>query len=158
MGLDALLKNQLAHGPSSKSCTYTLFLIQDVEIEHIFALWAVVSETMADFQYCHIWPWNLAVGQNFRSGTYTLFLTQGPKLSSCSLWFPRYWPIFKISYLGRNSRCCTYTLFLPQGVEIELIFALPAAVSKIRAHFQYCHIWARNLASGQSSKSCTYIT
>ena len=24
MGLDALLKNQLAHGPSSKGCTYTL--------------------------------------------------------------------------------------------------------------------------------------
>ena len=38
------------------------------------------------------------------------------------------------------------------GVEIELIFALWAAVSEI----QNCHIWAWNLAFGQSSRSCTY--
>ncbi len=80
MVLDALLKNQLVHGPSSKSCTYTLFLIQGVEIERIFALWAAVSEIMANFQYCHIWPLNLAIGQNFRSGTCTLFLTQGVEI------------------------------------------------------------------------------
>ncbi len=30
----------------------------------------------------------------------------------------------------------------PRGVEIELIFALRAAVSKIRANFQNCNIWA----------------
>ncbi len=38
-----------------------------------------------------------------------------------------------------------WTTFLPQGVEIELIFALRTAVSKIRADFQNCHIWAWNL-------------
>ena len=32
--------------------------------------------------------------------------------------------------IGQSSRSCTYTLFLPQGVEIELIFALRAAVSE----------------------------
>ena len=41
-----------------------------------------------------------------------------------------------------SSRNCTYKLFLPQGVEIELIFALRAAISEIRANFQNCHIWA----------------
>ncbi len=50
------LRTNLAMGQSSKSCAYTLFLSQDVEIEHIFTLWAAVSEIMADFQNCNIWP------------------------------------------------------------------------------------------------------
>ncbi len=33
----------------------------------------------------------------------------------------------------------------PHGVEIQLIFALWAAVSEIRSDFQSCHIWAWNL-------------
>ncbi len=37
--------------------------------------------------------------------------------------------------IGKSSRSCTYTLLLPQGGKIELIFALRAAVSKIRAIF-----------------------
>ena len=32
--------------------------------------------------------------------------------------------------------------FYPRGVEIELIFALRAAVSEIRADFENYHIWA----------------
>ncbi len=44
--------------------------------------------------------------------------------------------------IGQSARSCTYTLFLPQGGEIELIFALRAAVSEIQASFQNCHIWA----------------
>ncbi len=48
--------------------------------------------------------------------------------------------------IGQSARSCTYTLILPQGVEIELIFAVQAAVSEIRANFQNCHIWACNLA------------
>ncbi len=44
--------------------------------------------------------------------------------------------------IGKSSRSCTYTLFLPQGGKIELIFALRAAVSKIQANVQNCHIWA----------------
>ncbi len=46
--------------------------------------------------------------------------------------------------------------FYRNGGEIELIFALRAAVSEIRADFQNCHIWAWNFAIGQSSRSCTY--
>ena len=83
------------------------------------------------------------------------------KLSSFSLYgqmFMRYWASFKTVIFRHNSRSCTYTLFLLQRVEIELIFPLRAAVSKIRANFQDCHNWAWNLANGQSSRSCTYTT
>ncbi len=65
--------------------------------------------------------------------------------------------------IGQNFRSCTkcqklhiYSLS-PQGVEIELIFALRAAVSEIHADFQNSHIWAWNLAICQSSRNCTYI-
>ena len=58
---------------TSKSCTYmyTLFLPHGIEIELIFALWAMISEIRTDFQNCHIWAWNLAISQSFRSCTYT---------------------------------------------------------------------------------------
>ncbi len=46
------------------------------------------------------------------------------------------WQVAKVPEVAQNS------LFLPQGVEIELIFALWAAVSKIWANFQNCHIRA----------------
>ena len=42
------------------------------------------------------------------------------------------------------------------GVEIELILALPAAISEIQVDFQNSHIWTWNLAIGQSSRNCTY--
>ena len=46
--------------------------------------------------------------------------------------------------LGHSPRSYTYigSPFLPQGADIELIFALRATVSEIRADFQNCHIWA----------------
>ncbi len=238
-------------GQSSKSCTYILFLTQDVEIKHIFALWAAVSEIMADFQNCHIWPWNMAIGQNSRSGKYILFLTQGLeielilalrpavsetladfqnfhiwawipevahilsfypeglKLSLVLLYgqrFPRYGQIFKLAVFGhktwqvakvpdvahtlsfysRESKLSSlllygqrfpgygptfiiaifghetwqvakvpevaHTPFLPQGVETELVFALRAAVSKIWANFQNCHIWIYGHETWQLAK------
>ncbi len=52
----------------------------------------------------------------------------------------------KLPYLGmklgrwQKFQGCTYTLFLPKWVEIELSFVLWAAVSKIMAVFQNCHI------------------
>ena len=68
---------------------------------------------------------------------------------NCYIWAWN-WAIVK------NSRSCAYTLFLPQGLEIELIFALWAAVSEMRAGFQNCNIWTWILAIGQISRSCTY--
>ena len=58
----------------------------------------------------------------------------------------RFWKLpylgMKHLAIGQTYGSCTYTLFLRQGVEIELIFALQAAVSEIRTDFQNCHIWA----------------
>ena len=70
----------LAIGQGSRSCTYTLFLPQEGEIELIFTLRTALSEIGAYFQNCHIWAWNLAVSQSSRSCTYTLFLPQGVKI------------------------------------------------------------------------------
>ncbi len=44
---------------NSRSCTYTVLLLRGVEIDLMFALWAGVSEILADLQNCHIWAWNL---------------------------------------------------------------------------------------------------
>ena len=72
----------------------------------------------------------------------------------------------KFLKLGQ-SRSCRYTLFLTQGGEIELIFALRAAISEIRADFQklpylamklgHCISAKICLAIGQSATSCTYM-
>ena len=145
---------------------YTFFLSQGVEIELMFALRATVTEIRAHFQNCHIWVWNLALGQSSRSCTYTLFLPHGVELSlifalwaavseirvnfeNCHIWA---W----ILNISQSSRSCTYTLFLLKEGEIELIFALRAAVSEIWANFENCHIWAWNLAIGLNARSCTY--
>ncbi len=91
------------------------------------------------------------------------FYPMGSKLSLFSLyesWFPRYRLIFKIGHIWAWNlgvgQSCTYTFFLLQGVEIDLIFGLWAAVSKIWADFQNGHIWARNLPISQTAKCCTY--
>ncbi len=136
----------------------------------IYALRAAVSEIRAYLKNCHIWAWNLAIGESARICIYTLFLPQGVKIElifplraatseiradfqNCHIWA---WNLA----IGQSARSGTYTLFLPQRVKIELIFALRAMVSKIRTilqvDFQNCHIWAWNLASGQCSRSCTY--
>ncbi len=60
--------------------------------------------------------------------------------------------------IGQNSRSCTCTLFLPHGMEIELIFALRAAVFEIWAYFQNCYIWAWNLEFEKSAGSCIWTS
>ncbi len=62
-----------------------------VEIRLIFALWGAVLEIWADFQNCHIWAWNLAIGKTSRSCTYTLFLPWSKLrlFSLCRQWFQR---------------------------------------------------------------------
>ncbi len=61
MGLGALLNNQLGWpwAKFPKVAHALFFLSQDVEIDHLFALRAAISEIMADFQNCHFWAWNL---------------------------------------------------------------------------------------------------
>ncbi len=54
------------------------------------------------------------------------------------------------------ARSCTWTLYLCQGVEIELSFALLAAVSEIRADFQTFHIRTWNLEFEICQGSCMW--
>ncbi len=71
-------------------------------------IWAAVSEIRAYFQNCHLWAWNLVIGQSCRSCTYTLSVRQGSKLIWFSLYgqqFLRYGPSFTI---GQSARKCTY--------------------------------------------------
>ena len=81
MGLDVLLENQLRQNLAIRqSSTYTPSLPQEIEIELICTLGAVVSEMQSDFQNCHIWASNLAIGQSARSCPYRLFLPQGVEI------------------------------------------------------------------------------
>ncbi len=91
-------------------------------------------------------------------------------LQNCHIW-DETWP-------SANIPEAAHTLFLPQGFEIELIFALWAAVSeiqtdfqiaifghetwsftisKIRPFFKICHILAWHLAICKSSRSYTHM-
>ena len=110
------------NGPSFKIviCGHETWPLTKVpEVAHIvffyrnlayFALRAAVSEIQANFQNCHIWAWNLASGQSYRSCTYTLYLVypRGWKLSLFSLYgqqFARYGPIFKIAIFALHETC-----------------------------------------------------
>ncbi len=156
--LTTRLRTSMAIWQSSRSCTmlhiYSLST-PEVEIELFFPSNSSGFWDTADFQNCHIWAWNLAIGQSARSCTKSLSFY--PNGSNLSLYFcskgSGFWDIGRFSKLpylgmklgdsfGQSSRSCTFTLFLPQGIEIELIFALRAAVSELRANFQNCHIWA----------------
>ena len=100
-------------GKSSRSCTYTLFLPQEVEIKLIFAPQKAVSEIWADFQILKSfksWSWNLDFEERSQSCICTLFLPRGLNLSLFSLYrqpFSRCGPVFNISIFGHeiwNSR------------------------------------------------------
>ena len=86
---------------------------------HLYSLSTLVSQTSAYFRSsnsgfrdtgrfsnCHIWPWNLDIGQNSRSCTDTPFLPIGSKLSLFSLYGQRFLtsrPIFKIAIFGHKT-------------------------------------------------------
>ncbi len=105
--LKLCLRTHLAIDHSSRQMSHIHFFYPRwVEVELIFALSAVVSEIQADFENCHIWAWNLAIGQSFRSCTYILFLPNGVEIElilALRAWLLRYWPIFKISIFGRET-------------------------------------------------------
>ncbi len=98
---------------------------------------------------------------------YFLFTPKGSKLGLFSLYSSGFRDIYgvisKLSYLGMNlghwqnsQKLHIYSLSTPGGgVEIELTFALRAAVAKIRGEFRNCQIGAWNLAVGQNFRRCT---
>ena len=105
MGLDDLLKNQLGHGPKFQK----------------FHIHSLSNTGRRNWAYFH------SMGSGFRD-------------NGCFSKLPNFWP--RNLTIGQNSRSGRYTLFLTQGLEIELIFALRAAVSEVLADFQNFHIWA----------------
>ncbi len=106
-----------------------------------FALQTAVSEILANFQNLPYLDMKLGHCPKFQKfHVYTL---------STRKHFPRYRSISKFQKLHRYS-------LATQGVKSEFIFALWTAISEIQADFQTSHIWAWNLAIGQSSRSCTY--
>ncbi len=78
------------------------------------------------FSKCHIWAWNLAIGQSARSWICALFLPRGVEIDRIlphEQRFPRCGSHFKIVRawnlaIALSSRSCTYTPFLPQEVKI----------------------------------------
>ncbi len=107
--------------------------------------WAVVSKIWADFQNCHIWAWNLAIGKvpglahtfstsRGQNWAYFCFVGSGLQGMSRFLTLPYlgmklgHWQKFQKLHIYTHATC---TLFLPHGVKIELIFTLWAVVSKI---------------------------
>ncbi len=106
---------------------------------------------LSKFQKLHIYRYSIS--------------TSGSKLSLFSFYgqqFLRYVPIFKIAIFRHETWSLTKVpevghilSFHPREVKIELIFALWAVVSEIRADFQNCHIRAWNLPIGQSARRYT---
>ena len=129
--------------------------ISGVMIELIFALRGAVSKIQADFQNCHIWALNLAIGQSARSCTCTLstprgwnwayFSSTGSGLRDMGLFSKLPYLSVKLGNLPNLQKLHIYSL-LPQRTEIEITFNLQAVVWEIRADFKNCHIWAWNLA------------
>ena len=139
------------------------------------------------FQNCHIWAWNLAIGQRSRSCTYSLFLSQEAKLIM-GRGFRDMGRFSKLPYLGMKpghwpkfQKLHKYTLFLPLpnpvGVKLSLFTRyghrrFPRYGPIFNCHISawnlgnvqssrnctYCNIWAWNLGIGQSSRNCTYYT
>ena len=126
MGLCALLNNQLGHGPKFQKLWHsTLFLSQDVENEHIFALWAAVSEIMADLQNCHIWAWNLHawLWPKFQKCNIYSLSPRGSKWSSFSLYgqrILRYWPNVKTVIFRHEFQKLHIYSFYHRGSKLSL--------------------------------------
>ncbi len=95
----------LGNWPNSRSCTYTLFLPQGVQIELNFALRSEVSEIRIKIAIFGHETWQVAKVPEVAH--IPSFYPRGSKLSLFFLYgqrFPRYRPIFKIPIFGHETR------------------------------------------------------
>ena len=137
------------------------FYPQEVKIKLIFALQAVVSKILADFQNCLTWALNLAIGQSARSCTYTLSTLGGQNWAyfrSTSV-FSDMEGVSKLPYLGTKhghwSKCHklhTYYLSTLRGSKLSLNFRYRSSVFWDMNRFSTLHIWAWNLALASSGR------
>ncbi len=154
MGLDALLKNQLGHGPKVKKLHIHFLSIPGRRN------WVYFRSMGSGFWDCGWFSklpylanghetWPLA---KIPEVAHTLFLSQGLEIELMFALRAAVSEIladFQIFHIWAWIPEVTHILsFYPQGVESELIFALRTLVSEIRANFQNYLIWAWNLASG----------
>ncbi len=141
---------------------HTLFLPLGVDTELVFALRVAVSEIWLDFRNCHIWAWNLVIGQSARGCTIYFLSILGVQN----------WPYFRSTgsrfrYMGRFSKLPHLGMKLGKWPKFQKLHIYLQSIlrgwnwayfrsmgigSEIQADFQNCHIWAWNLAIGQSSK------
>ncbi len=97
-----------------------------------------------------IWSSNLMFGGSL--------LTQGVSAMLADLKFAIFWHdiwppkvAHTLSFYPRGSKL---SFFKPKmGSKLSLLWV---ALSEVRADIQNCHIWAWNLDTGKSSRSCTY--
>ncbi len=121
-----------------------MFVLQGFKVDLVFALQTAISQTRANFQNCHIWAWNLVVGQNGRSWRYTMFVSQRVKVevivavraAVCEIVadFQSYhiWA-WNLAF-SESAGSCTHTLFLRQGIQMEPI-SKPYAEEHLLIHF-----------------------
>ncbi len=86
------------------------------------ALWAVVSEIWADFQNCHIWAGNLAIGQSSRSCILILYLvseTQADFQNTIAIFGYKTWTLTK-----KIHKFHIYQYSLSTSWELKLSFFL----------------------------------
>ena len=106
---------KLCHGQSAKSCTYTLSTPGGQNLDHFhspgsgFTLQAAVSEIRADFQNCHIWAWNLAIGHSARSCAYSLSTPRGRNWAYLHSTISGFRDSGRFSKLAIFGQSCTYT-------------------------------------------------
>ncbi len=117
------------------------FYPKGVEIEHIFVLKTAVSEIRANFQYCHIWAFEIK--KKFQ--TFVPHTTPGVVSAGSRFWDNSRFS--KLPCLGmkleKGYKSCTFTLYLEGSNWV--IFSVWATVSELRVDFQNFHIWAWNL-------------
>ncbi len=140
---------------------------REIEVELIFALRAAVSEIWAHFQNCHIWAWNLAIAQSARSYTYTLSLSKRESWAYFRFTGNSFWDtgrFSKLPYLGMKlghwpkcQKLHIYCLPTPVGRSKLSLYSLYRQ-QFLRYDFQNCHIWAWNVAIGQSARNRTYTS
>ena len=157
---------KLCHWQKFRSCTYTQFLSPGGRN------WAYFHSTDSGFQD----------GAIFKISILGMKLAKWPKcqklhipvypLSTPGSWYWAYFcytgsgfrdigPFSKLPYLGmKHGKWLKFQklhicyLSTPRG-QNWAYFCSTGSGSEIRANFQNCHIWTWNLASGQSSRSCT---
>ncbi len=129
---------KLVTGKRSGSCIYTFFYFKGSKFSLLLLYWKQFARYRPIFKIAIFGHW-----QSCRSCAYTQFYLRGSNIDhifallaavseicddfhNCHTWGHETWPLAKVLD-------CIYTICLPQKVDIKLILAVWAAVSKIRA-------------------------